>query len=182
MRRLAAVVLAAAAVAATALATATASTPPRGFGSAACLRGSWVASQAETNRVLRALIPTGGFEARGRLYMIFRGGAFQYGSRSIELRNTIGDVQMIGRARFFTLSPYTARPGLVTFARGSSTIEYGKMTATSAKGTYSVDGPPPKTTPVPGGSAPFQCRGATLRMKLPRFASLQWITLRRGTP
>jgi hypothetical protein len=162
--------------------SANASTPPRGFGSATCLRGQWVASQAETNRVLRALIPVGGFEARGRLYMIFQDGNFQYGSRSLEVRNTVGDVQMIGRARFFTLSSYTARTGQVTFGRGTSHMEYGKMTATSSKGTFTVDGPPPKTRRVPGGTAPFQCRGATLKMKLPRFATLEWVTLRRGTP
>jgi hypothetical protein len=157
-------------------------TGPRGFGSAACLRGNWVASRAETNRVLQSLIPVGGFEARGRLYMIFRDGTFQYGSRYLEIRNTIGDSQLIGRAAFFTLARYTARAGQVTIGKGSSTIEYGKMTAISDKGTFTVDGPPPKTTSTPGGPAPFQCRGSTLRMKLPSISTLGWITLRRGTP
>jgi hypothetical protein len=175
-------IVAAAGLAAVLVVPAPASTSPGGSGAPSCLRGSWVASQAETNRVLRALIPVGGFAARGRLYMIFRDGRFQYGSRHIEIRNTIGDTQMIGRATFFTLSSYTARAGQVTFGKGTSTTEYGKMTAIGSSGTHTVDGPPPKTTPVPGGTAPFQCRGETLKMKLPRFASLQWITLRRGTP
>ena len=64
-----------------ALTAASSAAAASGSGSASCLRGNWVASQGETNRVLRALIPTGGFEATGRLYMIFRDGAFQYGSR-----------------------------------------------------------------------------------------------------
>lgn len=179
MPRLAAAVVL---LAALAVALPASATTPRGSGSASCLRGSWVASQAETNRVLRALIPVGGFEARGRLYMIFRDGSFQYGSRSIEIRNTIGDTEMIGRATFFTLSSYAARVGQLTFGRGTSTIEYGKMTAITRNGTITVDGPPQKTTRVPGGTAPFQCRGSSLKMKLPRFASLEWITLRRGAP
>ena len=182
MPRVAVVVLALAFAATLSALPALGATAPRGSGSASCLRGSWVATQGETNRVLRALIPVDGFAARGRLYMLFQDGAFQYGSRLLEVRNTIGDVQLIGRASFFTLARYSARQGQVTFAGGTSTIEYGKMTATGAKGTYSVPGPPAKTRPVPGGTAPFQCRGSTLRMKLPRFASLEWITLRRGTP
>ena len=160
-------------------ATDAASSP--GFGSASCLRGHWVADQAETSRVLRALVPVGGFEAQGKLYMLFRDGAFQYGSTQLVLRNTIGDAQMTARARFFSLAAYTARPGLLTLRPGSSTIEYGSMSASKGGRTYSVPGPAPKTTRTPGGSVPFQCRGSTLRVKLPRFASLSWITMQRRT-
>ena len=155
---------------------------PQGFGAPSCLRGSWVANQTETRRVLRALVPVEGLSAKGALYMIFRDGNFQYGSRALQLTFGRGALELIGRASFFTLMPYTARRGVVTFGVGESTIEYGKMTGIKDGRSYSVAGPPPKTTRVPGGSAPFQCRDATLRMKLPRFASLEWITLRRGTP
>lgn len=155
-----------------------ASTP--GSGSPSCLRGNWVADRAETQRVMRALIPTGGFEVNGKLYMLFRDGAFQYGSTGIVLRNTIGDVTLIARGRFFTLAPYTARPGLLTLRAGESTMEYGPMTGSKGGRTYTVPGPAPRTTRVPGGSTPFQCRGSTLKVRLPRFAGLDWITLRRA--
>lgn len=156
-----------------------ASTP--GSGSSSCLRGNWVASQAETNRVMRALVPGGSFTAYGRLYMVFRGGAFQYGSTGLVLESNLGDATLTARARFFTLAPYTARTGLVTTRAGESTIEYGPMSGTKDGRTYTVPGPPTRTTRIPGGSTPFRCAGASLKVRLPRFAGLDWITLRRGS-
>ena len=152
-----------------------------GSGSASCLRGNWVASSAETRRVMRALVPGGLFTSYGRLYMSFRDGAFQYGSTGLVLTSNVGDATMTARARFFSLAPYTARPGLLVLRPGESTIEYGPMTATKAGRTYSVSGPPTRTTPIPGGTTPFQCRGSTLRVRLPRFATMSWITLQRGS-
>lgn len=151
-----------------------------GSGSAACLRGNWVASTAETRRVMRALVPGGLFTSYGRLYMIFRDGAFQYGSTGLVLESNVGDARMTARARFFTLAPYTARTGLLTLRAGQTTIEYGPMSATAGGRSYTVAGPPNRTSSTPGGTTPFQCRGSTLRVRLPRFAALDWITLRRG--
>ena len=167
------------AVAASALA-AGASPNPAGFGSPSCLRGEWGASQAETKRVLRALAPVPGLTPRGKLYMIFRDGAFQYGSTSLVFKIDLGDAVATARARFFTLQPYTARVGSFTTRGGESTIEYGEMTATKDGRTYSVPGPPTRTTRAPGGTTPFQCRGNTLKVRLPRFASLNWVTLQRA--
>ena len=180
MRRLTLLSLLALAVAL--LASAAPGVAATGSGSATCLRGNWVANQAETNRVLDALIPTGGFRAEGRLYMIFRDGAFQYGSRALVIKNTIGDAELTARARFFTLAPYSATRGLLTVRAGQSHLEYGPMSGTKGGRTYTVPGPAPRTTPVPGGSTPFRCGGGTLWVKLPRFASTGWITLQRGTP
>ena len=159
--------------------TATAASSP-GSGSPSCLRGNWVATQGETRRVMRALVPGGLFTSYGRLYMTFRGGAFQYGSTGLVLESSIGDATLTARARFFTLAPYTARTGLLTFRAGESTIEYGQMSGTKDGSTYTVPGPPTRTTATPGGSTPFQCSGSTLRVRLPRAAALSWITLRRG--
>jgi hypothetical protein len=152
-----------------------------GSGSASCLRGNWVASQGETRRVMRALVPNGLFTSYGRLYMTFRRGAFQYGSTGLVLESNIGDATLTARARFFTLAPYTARTGLLTLRRGESTIEYGPMSGTKNGQTYTVPGPPSRTTATPGGSTPFRCQASTLRVRLPRIAALDWITLRRGS-
>ena len=161
--------------------TALASPNPSGSGTPACLRGEWGASPAETKRVIRALVPVEGLEPRGKLYMIFRDGNFQYGSTSLVFKLQISnDTVATARARFFTLQPYTARRGSFTTRGGESTIEYGEMTATKDGRTYSVPGPPTRTTRVPGGTTPFRCTGGTLKVKLPRFASLQWITLSRA--
>jgi hypothetical protein len=153
---------------------------PSGFGSANCLRGHWVANQAETKRVMRALAPVPGLEPRGKLYMRFRDGMFQYGSTSLVMTMPIGDAVATARARFFSLARYTARTGSFTTTRGETTIEYGPMSATKDGRTVTVPGPSTRTTSIPGGTTPFQCRGSTLRVRLPRFASLNWITLQRG--
>jgi hypothetical protein len=152
---------------------------PAGFGSPGCLRGHWVSTQTETKRVMRALAPVPGLEPRGKLYMQFRDGMFQYGTTSLVMTMPVGDAVATSRARFFTLQPYTARRGSFTTGRGESTIEYGPMSATKGGRTYTVPGPPSRTRSVPGGTTPFQCRGGLLKVRLPRFASLNWITLHR---
>jgi len=153
---------------------------PSGFGSATCLRGHWVANQAETKRVMHALVPVPGLEPRGKLYMQFRDGMFQYGSTSLVMTMPVGDAVATASARFFSLARYTARPGSFTTTRGEATIEYGPMSATKGGQTYTVPGPASKTTAIPGGTTPFRCRGSTLKVRLPRFASLNWITLQRA--
>jgi hypothetical protein len=86
---------------------------------------------------------------------------------------------LTARGRFFSLHAYTATRGALSLRSGESTIEYGPMTGTRDGRTYTVPGPAPTTRRVPGGTVPFQCRGSTLKVRLPRFASLDWITLRR---
>lgn len=140
--------------------------------SPSCLRGSWVATTAESQRVLKSLVP-GPYTFQAKLYMIFQDGNFQYGTTKFVFRTDVATA--VGR--FFTLHPYTARRGAVTLGRGESTIEYIRFTA----GGHDAPVPPPQTTAVPGGGpTPFQCRGNTLRYKLPRRSSLGWITLHRG--
>jgi hypothetical protein len=157
-------------------------TTPAGYGSASCLRGEWRAGQAETARVVRALAPVPGMQVRSSLYMIFRDNAFQYGTTSIILTMSLGDATLTAKARFFTLAPYgVPRPGVLRLSRGSSTIEYGEFSGTKDGRTYTVPGPAPRTRRVPAGTVPFQCRRGTLRVKLPSFAALDWITLRRAS-
>ncbi|MFN8223380.1 MAG: hypothetical protein U0R50_09080 [Gaiellales bacterium] len=117
---------------------------------------------------------------KSKLYMQFQDGFFQYGTTRFVLVLDRGSERATAEAAFYTLARYTARPGVFTTAKGTSHIEFGMLTATKDGKTYTTEGPPPKTTRVPGGSTPFQCRGDTLRVKMPRFASLSWITLRRG--
>lgn len=176
------VVLATVAVAASLVGGASAASTPAGFGSAACLRGNWVANRAETNRVVHALVPVSALQVTGRLYMIFRGGNFQYGSTGLVIGMDLGDADLTASGRFFSLSPYTARTGRLTLGAGESTVEFDDFKATKNGRTYTMPGPAPTTRSIPGGATAFQCRAGTLKVRLPRFASLNWITLQRGTP
>ena len=171
--------LAAVAVTATAL-SAPSPAPGGGFGSPACLRGHWVANRAETSRVTHALVPVEGYEVKGKLYMQFRDGMYQYGTTGIVIANTIGDMRLVATGRFFSLHRYSATPGVLQLSNGQRTTEWGKFTATKEGKTYTVPGPPTKTQRAAGGLVPFQCRGSTLRVRLPHFATLDWVTLRRG--
>jgi hypothetical protein len=156
-------------------------TTPAGFGTASCLRGEWRAGQAETDRVMRVLAPVPGVDVRSSLYMTFRGNAFQYGTTSIVFTADLGDATLTAKGRFFTLAPFgVPRPGVLRLGRGSAHVEFGEFTGTKDGRTYSVPGPEPRTTRTPAGSVPFQCRRGTLRVKLPRFLSLGWITLHRS--
>ena len=158
---------------------AAATTTSPGFGSPACLRGHWVAGHAETARVVRALVPVPGMEVNSKLYMQFGGGTFQYGTTSMVIRSQIGDAQLTARARFFTLAPYTARRGVLTLGAGETTVEFDEFTGVKDGRAYTVPGPPSRTSTSPAGSTPFQCRGNVLKVRLPRLASLNWITLQR---
>jgi hypothetical protein len=169
-----------AAVVTTAAVAAPEPAPGGGFGSPACLRGHWVADRAETSRVTRALVPVDGYQVRGKLYMQFRDGAYQYGTTGIVISNTIGDMRLTATGRFFSLHRYSATPGVLQLSNGERTTEWGKFTASKDGKTYTVDGPPTKTQRAAGGLVPFQCRGRTLKVRLPSFATLNWITLRRG--
>lgn len=144
--------------------------------SPACLRGSWVATTAESERVLKSLVP-GPYEFRSKLYMIFQDGAFQYGTTKFVLQSSIGGITTTAVGRFFSLQPYTATRGAIRLGPGESTVEFTRLTA----GGRSATPPPPKTTRLPGGGpTPFQCRGGQLKYKLPGLSSLGWITLHRG--
>jgi hypothetical protein len=154
--------------------------PGGGFGSPACLRGDWVANRAETSRVVRALIPVDAIQVKGKLYMQFHDGRFQYGTTNMVTTISGGDLTMTATGRFFSLHNYEARPGVLELSRGERTTSWGRFTATKDGKTVSVNGPPDKTVRAPGGITPFQCRGNTLKVRLPRFASLNWITLQRA--
>lgn len=136
--------------------------------------------RAETNRVTHALVPVGDYEVKGKLYMQFRDGIYQYGTTQIVISNTVGLMSLTATGRFFSLHRYDATPGLLQLANGRRTTEWGKFTATKAGKTYTVNGPPTKTQRAAGGLVPFRCRGDTLKVRLPSFAALDWVTLRRG--
>lgn len=176
---LASVVVVSAATALTASATPS-QAPSGGFGAPRCLVGDWVANRAETSRVSRALVPIDGLEVKGKLYMQFRDGRFQYGTTGMVISIDGGDLRLTATGRFFSLHPYTAVTGALKLGRGERTTIWGRFTGTKEGKTYSVNGPPQKTQSAPGGAVPFQCRGNTLRVRLPRFASLNWITLQRS--
>lgn len=137
--------------------------------SPSCLRGSWKAGPAESQRVLKALVP-GPYTFNSVLYMVFNRTTMQYGTTSFVLRSG----NSVAKGLFFTLSPYTATNGVVRTGRGTSTIEFTQLTI----GGHSATPPASMTRPIPGGSTPFECSGNRLRYKLRGPAG--WLNLNRS--
>jgi hypothetical protein len=143
--------------------------------SPSCLRGHWTASVGESRRVLKSMVP-GPYDFRAKLYMIFDRSAFQYGTPSFTFEVPTSAGPAIAKGGFVAIAGYHATRGRVTFAAGTSTVEFASISI----GEITVAPPPTRTQRIPGGPTPFQCRGGTLKVKLPSRSSIGWITLRRS--
>ncbi len=135
-------------------------TLPGAPNSPACLRGHWVATKAESQRVLRVLVP-GPYTFTGKLYMDFRDGTMQYGTTRFVI-SVPGAPP--GSGSFFMAYTYTATRGRVTLSRGT--------------GTVTVKGIATNVT-SPGSVTPFQCNATRLRWKGP--PQVGWLTLGRAS-
>lgn len=143
--------------------------------SPSCLRGRWTATTGESRRVLKSMVP-GPYDFRAKLYMVFDRTTFQYGTPSFTFEVPTAAGPAIAKGGLVAIAGYRATRGTVTFAAGTSTVEFAAISL----GEFSVPPPPTRTQRIPGGATPFQCRGGTLKVRLPRLSSLGWITLRRG--
>jgi hypothetical protein len=147
---------------------------------ASCLRGRWVASQAEANRVLQALAP-GPFRIRGQLNASFLRGLFVYGSSAMVLETTTPGLDLKAHGSFLYQAAYTVRNGNIVTQQGTSALSFDEFTATKNGRTASVPGPPDSSRTIPGGPTPFQCTRTRLKIKLPSFASSGWVVYQRSS-
>lgn len=151
-----AVALSAAALAGAVLAQGAAAAAPN---SAACLRGHWVASLAESQRVLKLMVP-GPYSFTGKLYMDFRVGTMAYGTPAfvIEAGGTSA------KGSFVTLHGYSsAGRGRINLRAGTATTEVLGQEQTSR---------------VPAAAAQFECNASRLRYRMP--GPVGWMTLNRA--
>ena len=75
-------------------------------------------------------------------------------------------------------SPTRRARGVLTLGAGETTSSTASSPGPRMDGAYTVPGPAREDEQrSPAGSIPFQCRGNILKVRLPRFASLNWITL-----
>ena len=152
-----------------------------GYGAPSCLRGNWVATQGETRRVLGSLVGSGLFTSYGRLYMTFRGGAFQYGSTGLVLESSIGDVDddRAGAVLQSGAVRRAAGPPRSPLRRVDDRVRADERDEGWAH-LYGP-GPPDQDDAEPGRLDALPVPGNTLKVRLPRIASLNWITLHRGS-
>lgn len=146
---------------------------------ASCLRGRWFASTAESHRVLQALAP-GPYRVQGQLFVTFDGRLMLYGTTQMRLSFDLGSSLLYADARFESQARYRVRrPGTVTLAVGSSVVTYEGFTAVKNGRRVTVPGPPDRSTSTPAGPWPYRCSAGRLTLKLPAFASMDWISFQR---
>jgi hypothetical protein len=98
------------------------------------------------------------------------------------LESSIGDATLTARARFFSLAPYTAAaPGS---SRPSRRVDDRVREDVGLEGRAHLQRrrAADQDDEDPGRLDPFQCRGSTLKVRLPRFASANWIHAAARTP
>jgi hypothetical protein len=151
-------VTAAALSAAAALAQGALASPAAAPNSASCLRGHWVASTAESQRVLKLMVP-GPYTFTAKLYMDFRVGTMAYGTPAFVI--DAGGVKAEGS--FVTLHGYRATRGRIDLRAGTTTTDVMGHEMTGR---------------VPAAAAQFECNASRLRYRMP--GPVGWMTLNRA--
>ena len=150
-----------------------ATTPPAGAVTPSvtrdsCLTGRWVMDAETSTALLRRLaqIP-GSTVTEGVISMTFRRGVQTYGSTLFVLTGSTGDGTFTSEASWINEAPYRTRNGRIITGPGTSELSFGEQTLSGPSGTFTVAGPPAKTTPIPGGATPYRCTRTTLTWPIP---------------
>ena len=133
-----------------------------------CLTGRWVMDSATSTRLLNTLVPIPGFAVtEGVISMTFRRGIQTYGSTLFVITGTTGDTTFVSESSWINEAPYRTRNGRIITGAGTGELAFGDQTASGPSGTFTVPGPPGRTTAVPGGSTPYRCTRSTLTWPVP---------------
>ena len=139
-------------------------------GAQACnLRGSWVASTAETNRYLRAINPTTTAITvqSGALSATFDRGTFTFGSLGLKLEGRKGQTRLEEEIDIEAVAPYRAAAGQLSLGRGTYKLRYVSVVITTSSGTSTsvrLSNQSVSTTP---SAVPYTCTPSALRLRVP---------------
>jgi hypothetical protein len=145
------------------------------------LRGSWVASTAETNRYLRAINPTT-TDIRvtsGALSATFHRGTLTVGSLGLRLTGRNSTSRLEQEIDIQAVAPYRVNGGRLALGRGTYKLVYiSTVVITSSGITVPVDLPNQRRA-TPPSSVPYSCTPSTLRLRVAAGAGGVTLTFRR---
>jgi hypothetical protein len=157
------------------------STASSGATTACNLRGSWVASTAETNRYLRAINPTT-TEIRatsGALSATFGRGTLTVGSLGLRLTGRKGATTIKQEIDIAAVAPYRVAGSRLALGRGTYKLVYVSSVVVTSRGTVVPLDLPPQRRATPPSSVAYSCTPSTLRLRVAAGAAGVPITFRR---
>ena len=151
-------------------------------GPEACnLRGSWVASRAETNRYLRAINPTT-TDIRvtsGALSATFARGTLTVGSVGLRLIGRNSTSRLEQELDIQAAAPYRVDGARLALGRGTYKLVYISTVVTTSSGVVVPVDLPNQRRATPPTSVPYSCTPSTLRLRVAAGADGVQLTFRR---
>lgn len=149
----------------------------------ACVRGSWVASTAEANRLIHRIFATRSNiqVERGSLVATFADGKLTYGGLSIVLVGSTGDVTVKQTVDLMSKARYRVVGPRLVLGAGQYKLHYVNMVVTVSGRSKNGTPPADRTLATPGVAVPLTCSGRTLRWKVPLPAGTDgtWLTFQK---
>lgn len=149
--------------------------------SACNLRGSWVASAAETNRYLRAINPTTTDirATSGALSATFGRGTLTVGSLGLRLTGRTGSTTIKQEVDIAAVAPYRVNGSRLALGRGTYKLVYVSSVVVTSSGTVLPLDLPPQRRATPPSSVAYSCTPSTLRLRVAAGVDGVQITFRR---
>ena len=145
------------------------------------LRGSWVASTAETTRYVQAINPTT-TEIRvtsGALSATFADGRLTVGSIGLKLKGRKGRATIKQEIDIEAVAPYRVAGSRLALGRGTYKLIYISNVIKTSSGVTVNANLPNVNTPTPPSTVAYSCTPSTLRLHVAAGASGVTLTLRR---
>jgi hypothetical protein len=145
------------------------------------LRGSWVASNAETNRFLSAINPTATSirATSGALSATFHRGTLTVGSIGLQLVGRKGATKIEQELDIAAVAPYRVSGSRLLLGRGTYKLVYIRSVITTSSGTVVPVNLPPQRRATPPSTLPYSCTPGSLRLRVAAGAGGVVVTFRR---
>ncbi|HET9243626.1 MAG TPA: hypothetical protein VFN99_09280 [Gaiella sp.] len=150
-------------------------------GQACNLRGSWVASTAETNRYLRAINPTT-TDVRatsGALSATFDRATLTVGSLGLRLTGRKGATTIKQELDVAAVAPYRVNGGRLALGRGTYKLVYVRSVVITSSGVTVPLDLPAQRRATPPSSVAYSCTPGTLRLRVAAAAGGVTVAFRR---
>ncbi len=145
------------------------------------LRGSWVASTAETDRYLAAINPTATaiHATSGALSASFVRGTLTVGSLGLQLSGRNGATTIDQEIDIAAVAPYRVSGSRLALGKGTFKLVYIRSVIVTSRGITVPVRLPPQRVRTPPSSVAYSCTPRELRLRVAAGASGVTVTFRR---